>query len=86
MKTTPMKSDKTTDKKLAIRRTSMKIPAKREKYVPTKEEIDELAEIFFNQRIEHGEYGTAENEWYRQDDRFRAEEYYRRRGTLKKSA
>lgn len=37
--------------------------------VPLEAEIRDLAEIFFHQRIEKGEYGTAQDDW------LKAEEY-----------
>ena len=39
------------------------------KYKPSEEAVRELAEILFHQRIERGETGTQEEDW------FQAEEY-----------
>jgi hypothetical protein len=57
-----------------------------EKNVLFEEDIGELIEIIFNQRIERGEYGTVENNWLMADDRTRAEEYIRLRHNSKSSA
>ena len=57
-----------------------------EKHELSEEEIGELIEILFNQRIERGEYGTVENNWLMADDRLRAEEYFRLRHNRKSSA
>jgi len=62
---------KTTEsgKKSATGKPIKKRQAKEIKYELPEEEIRELAEILYHQRIERGEYGTAEEDW------LKAEEY-----------
>jgi hypothetical protein len=40
-------------------------------YEPGKEEIRELAEIIYYQRLEKGDYGTAEEDWLKAEDYLR---------------
>jgi hypothetical protein len=65
MKTKPTKSVK----KSTTGRTANKKEPVNKKYEPSEEEIRELAEIIFHQRIDRGEFGTAEEDW------LKAEEY-----------
>lgn len=69
MKTKTTESGKKTVKKSATGKPIKKKQAIDIKYEPSEEEIRELAEIIFHQRIERGEYGTAEEDW------LKAEEY-----------
>jgi hypothetical protein len=39
-----------------------------EKNLPTEEEIRELAEIIYHQRIDQGEHGTADDDWLKAEE------------------
>ena len=41
---------------------------KMKNYEPAEEEIRELAEILYRQRIDRAEYGTAEEDWLQAED------------------
>jgi hypothetical protein len=69
MKTNTIESGKKSVKKSATGKPAKKKQAINKKYEPSEGEIRELAEIIFHQRMERGEYGTAEEDW------LRAEEY-----------
>ena len=45
------------------------------KHEPSEEEIRELAEIFYHQRIDRTEYGTAEEDWLNAEEFLRNTEY-----------
>jgi hypothetical protein len=63
MKTKTTESGKKSVKKSATGKPTKKKQAIDKKYEPSEEEIRELAETIFYQRIERGEYGTAEEDW-----------------------
>jgi len=69
MKPKTTESGKRSVKKSAAGKTDKKKQEISKKYEPSEEEIRALAEIIFYQRIERGEYGTAEEDW------LKAEEY-----------
>jgi len=69
MKTKTIESGKKSVKKSATGKPTIKKQAINKKYQPSEDEIRELAEIIFYQRIERGESGTAEEDW------LEAEEY-----------
>ncbi len=79
MATASMESEKETGRKSTTERTIEKNIEETEKHILNEKEVNELADMFFNQRIEHGEYGSVGNNWLRPDDRSRAEEYIRLR-------
>lgn len=69
MKTKTTESGKKAVKKSATGKPLKKKQAINKKYEPAEDEIRELAEIVYYQRIERGESGTAEEDW------LEAEEY-----------
>lgn len=69
-----MKPKTTESVKKSVKKSAKGKPTKKEqvinkKYEPSEDEIRELAEIIFYQRVERGESGTAEEDW------LEAEEY-----------
>jgi hypothetical protein len=86
METASTESDKETRRKSTTERTIKKNIEETEKHILNEKEVHELADMFFNQRIEHGEYGSAGNNWLRPDDWSRAEEYIRLRFNRKNQA
>jgi hypothetical protein len=59
-----------------MEKASGKIAAENERF---DEEITEIMEILYYQRIERGEYGTEKNNWLISEDRAKAEHYLRLR-------
>jgi hypothetical protein len=86
METASTESEKEPGRKSTTERTIKKNIEETEKHFLNEKEVNELADMFFNQRIEHGEYGSAGNNWFRPADRSRAEEYIRLRHNRKSSA
>jgi V8-like Glu-specific endopeptidase len=86
METELTESEKEPGRKSTTERMIKKNIAETEKHILNEKEVNELADIFFNQRIEHGEYGSAGNNWFMSDDRSRAEEYLRLRFNRNKHA
>jgi hypothetical protein len=55
----------------AKEKTTKKWSTKKAQYSPTEDELRAKAEEFYHQRVDRGEYGTAEGDW------LAAEEYFR---------